>query len=93
MSRLSKEEAIKTIQHRRSQIQAIVRQNIPTRELGRSLTLKLEHSLLCGLLTDIELGMLSAEYLNDIIEHGWWSEVGRMRLRKLMEPSGGAAAK
>jgi hypothetical protein len=85
MPRLSKEEAIKTIQHRRSQMRAILKQNISVRDLGRKLRLEMDRSMLCFLLSDIELGMLSAEYLNDIIENGWWSEVGRMRLRKLTE--------
>ncbi len=84
MHKLTKDDAIKTIQHRRSQIQAILRQNIPARDLGRKLVRELEEHMLCGLLSDTELGMLSADYLNDIVEHGWWSEVGRMRLRKLM---------
>ena len=89
MPRLTKDEAIKTIRHRRSQLRAILQQNIPARELGRKFKLELDQSLICCLLSDLELGLLSAEYLNDIIEHGWWSEVGRMRLRKMMEPAGG----
>lgn len=91
MPRLSKEEAIKTIQYRRSQMRAILQQNIPARELGRKLRMELDQAMLCCLLSDTELGMLSVEYLNDILEHGWWSEVGRMRLRKMTQTGGGTA--
>ena len=80
MARLTKDEAIKTIQHRRSQIQAIIKQNIPARELGRKFKVELDQSMICCWLSDVELGMLSVEYLNDIVEHGWWSEVGRLQV-------------
>ncbi len=89
MPRLTKDEAIKTIQHRRSQMRAILQQDIPARDLGRRLKAELDQAMLCCLMSDAELGMLSAEYLNDVIEHGWWSEVGRMRLRKMMTAAGG----
>ena len=71
MPRFAKEDAIKTIQHSRSQLQAILHQNIPARELGRKLRMDLDRAMLCALLSDLELGLLSVEYLNDIIENGW----------------------
>ena len=90
MSQLTKDEAIKSIQHRRAQMQAILQQNIPVRELGRKFRLELDQVMICCLLSDIELGMLSVEYLNDILTNGWWSEVGRLHLRKLMEHKAGS---
>lgn len=85
MAQLSKADALRTIQHRRNQIRAVFNQNISARELGRTLRDELSRSLLCGMLSDTELGMLSADYLNDILQNGWWSEVGRIHLRRLME--------
>ncbi|MBU4199639.1 MAG: hypothetical protein KKE37_01830 [Verrucomicrobia bacterium] len=88
---MTREDAIKTIQHRRFQMRAILQQNIPARELGRKLRMELDKSMICCLLSDLELGLLSVEYLNDILENGWWSEVGRSHLRKLMGRAGGSA--
>lgn len=92
MIRLKKDEAIKSIQHRRAQMKAILKQNIPARDLGRKFRLELDQVMICCLLSDIELGMLSVEHLNDIIENGWWSDVGRLHLLKWMERQGRPAS-
>ncbi|MBI2437662.1 MAG: hypothetical protein HYV36_02455 [Lentisphaerae bacterium] len=85
MTRLSKEDAIKTIQNRRAQVEAILRQAIPTSDLSRTLRNTFDRTMLCCDLSDTELSLLSADYLNDILDNGWWSEVGRAHLRRMLE--------
>ncbi|MBI2439888.1 MAG: hypothetical protein HYV35_00785 [Lentisphaerae bacterium] len=85
MTRFSKEDAIKTIQSRRAQVEAILRQTIPTSDLSRTLRSTFDRAMLCCDLSDTELSLLSAEYLNDILDNGWWSEVGRAHLRRMLE--------
>lgn len=84
MPRYSKAEAITIIQGRRAQIRSVLEEGVPARELGRKLTTELERTLLYAFLSDVELGLLSAEYLNDIVQYGWWSEVGRLHLKKAL---------
>lgn len=85
MTRLSKADAIKTIQNRRAQVEAILRQAVPTSDLGRTLRNMLDRTMLWCDLSDTELGLLSADYLNDILDNGWWSEVGRQHLRRMLD--------
>ncbi len=81
--RMTREEALHVIRHRRQQIEEIVKQEIGPREMGRRLAAELEHWMFAVFFNDTELGMMSDEFLRELAVHGWWSRAGRLKIRKL----------
>lgn len=66
----------------------MLEQNVSGPAMSRAMRQTLDSRMVCCTLSDTELGMLSAEYLNDIIENGWWSEIGRRHMQRLLETAG-----
>lgn len=81
--RMSRAEALSTIQNRRLQIEQIVDQEITPQELGRRLTTELERWMFAAFFNDTELKMMSDEFLVELAAHGWWSRAGRLKIRKI----------
>lgn len=81
--RMTRAEALSTIRNRRGQIEQILDQEISPAQLGRRLTRELEHWVFAAFFNDVELNMMSEEFLIELAAHGWWSRAGRLKLRKL----------